>query len=87
MGKESKVKDKSLLKPTGRGVLGLAISATVITTAVGFWQVSEIRKSQELKAAAATATATAAATRNSVTALGRLSPQGEVIKIVGAFGF
>jgi len=81
MGKESKVKDKSLLKPTGRGVLGLAISATVITTAVGFWQVSEIRKSQELKAAAATATATAAATRNSVTALGRLSPQGEVIKL------
>jgi len=81
MGKESKVKDKSLLKPTGRGVLGLAIAATVITTAVGFWQVSEIRKSQELKAAAATATATAAATRNSVTALGRLSPQGEVIKL------
>lgn len=81
MGKESKVKDKSLLKPTGRGVLGLAIAATVITTAVGFWQVSEIRKSQELKAAAATATATAVATRNSVTALGRLSPQGEVIKL------
>lgn len=81
MGKESKVKDKSLLKPTGRGVLGLAIAATVITTAVGFWQVSEIRKSQELKAAAATATATAVATRNSVTALGRLSPQGEAIKL------
>ena len=81
MGKESKVKDKSLLKPTGRGALGLAIAATVITTAVGFWQVSEIRKSQELKAAAATATATAVATRNSVTALGRLSPQGEVIKL------
>jgi len=81
MGKESKVKDKSLLKPTGRGVLGLAIAATVITTAVGFWQVSEIRKSQELKAAAATATATPVATRNSVTALGRLSPQGEVIKL------
>ncbi|MGB7710644.1 MAG: HlyD family efflux transporter periplasmic adaptor subunit [Microcoleus sp.] len=70
-----------MLKPTGRGVLGLAIAATVITTAVGFWQVSEIRKSQELKAAAATATATAVATRNSVTALGRLSPQGEVIKL------
>jgi len=81
MGKESKVKDKSLLKPTGRGVLGLAIAATVITTAVGFWQVSEIRKSQELKAAAATATATPVATRNSVTALGRLSPQGEAIKL------
>lgn len=81
MGKESKVKDKSLLKPTGRGVLGLAIAATVITTGVGFWQVSEIRKSQELKAAAATATATPVATRNSVTALGRLSPQGEVIKL------
>ena len=81
MGKESKIKDKSLLKPTGRGVLGLAIAATVITTAVGFWQVSEIRKSQELKAAAATATATPVATRNSVTALGRLSPQGEVIKL------
>lgn len=81
MGKESKIKDKSLLKPTGRGVLGLAIAATVITTGVGFWQVSEIRKSQELKAAAATATATPVATRNSVTALGRLSPQGEVIKL------
>lgn len=81
MGKESKIKDKSLLKPTGRGVLGLAIAATVITTAVGFWQVSEIRKSQELKAAAATATATPVATRNSVTALGRLIPQGEAIKL------
>jgi HlyD family secretion protein len=81
MGKESRVKDKSLLKPTGRGVLGLAIAATVITTGVGFWQVSAIRKAQELKATAATATATAAATRNSVTALGRLSPQGEVIKL------
>ncbi|MEG4572431.1 HlyD family efflux transporter periplasmic adaptor subunit [Microcoleus sp. N3A4] len=81
MGKESKVKDKSFLKPTGRGVLGLAVAATVITTAVGFWQVSEFRKAQELKAAAATATATAAATRTSVTALGRLTPQGEVIKL------
>lgn len=82
MGKESKVKDKSFLKPPGRGVLGLAIAATVITTAVGFWQVSEIRKAQELKAAAAAAaSATAAATRNSVTALGRLTPQGEVIKL------
>lgn len=81
MGKESPVKDKSFLKPPGRGVIGLAIAATVITTGVGFWQVSQIRKAEELKAAAATAAATPAATRTSVTALGRLTPQGEVIKL------
>ncbi len=82
MGKESRDKDKSFLKLPGRGVIGLAIAATVITTGVGFWQVSQIRKAEELKtAAAATASATAAATRTSVTALGRLTPQGEVIKL------
>ncbi len=80
MGKESKVKDKLFLKPPGRGVIGLLVAATFITTGVGFWQVSQIRKAEESKAAA-TAAATPAATRNSVTALGRLSPQGEVIKL------
>src|SRR6476469_297760 len=81
MVKESRLKDKSFLKPPGRGIIGLAIAATVITTGVGFWQVSQIRKAEELKAAAATAAATSVATRNSVTALGRLTPQGEVIKL------
>ncbi|MEG3986602.1 HlyD family efflux transporter periplasmic adaptor subunit [Microcoleus sp. S28C3] len=81
MGKESRVKDKSFLKPPGRGVIGLAIAATIITTGVGFWQVSQLRKAEELKAAAATAAATPVATRTSVTALGRLTPQGEVIKL------
>ncbi|MBC6435748.1 HlyD family efflux transporter periplasmic adaptor subunit [Nostoc sp. HG1] len=81
MGKESRVKDKSFLKPPGRGVIGLAIAATVLTTGVGFWQVSQIRKAEELKAAATTAAATPASTRTSVTALGRLTPQGEVIKL------
>jgi len=81
MGKESRVKDKSFLKPPGRGVIGLAIAATVITTGVGFWQVSQIRKAEELKAAAARAAATTAATPTSVTALGRLTPEGEVIKL------
>ncbi|NJK67391.1 MAG: HlyD family efflux transporter periplasmic adaptor subunit [Microcoleus sp. SU_5_3] len=82
MGKESKVKDKSFLKPPSRGIIGLLVAIALITTGVGFWQVSQIRKAQELKAAAAaTASATAAATRKSVTALGRLSPQGEVIKL------
>ncbi|MEG4391274.1 HlyD family efflux transporter periplasmic adaptor subunit [Microcoleus sp. BROC3] len=81
MGKESRVKDKSFLKPPGRGVIGLAIAATLITTGVGFWQVSEIRKAEELKVAAATAAASPASTRTSVTALGRLTPQGEVIKL------
>ena len=80
MGKESRLKDKSFLKPPGRGVIGLAIAATVITTGVGFWQVSQIRKAEELKAAAARAAATPAPTP-SVTALGRLTPQGEVIKL------
>lgn len=80
MGKESKVKDKSFLKPPGRGILGLLVAATLLTTGVGFWQVSQVRKAQELKAAA-TANPTPAATRNSVTALGRLTPQGEVIKL------
>jgi len=80
MGKESRVKDKSFLKPPGRGVIGLAIAATVITTGVGFWQVSQIKKAEELKVAAAAA-ATPASTRTSVTALGRLTPQGEVIKL------
>src|SRR4028119_863692 len=81
MGKESRVKDKSFLKPPGRGVIGLAIAATVITTGVGFWQVSQIRKAEELRAAAAAAAATPGSTRTSVTALGRLTPQGEVIKL------
>ena len=83
MGKESRDKDKSFLKlPAGKGVIGLAIAVTLITTGIGFWQVSQIRKAEELKtAAAATASATAAATRTSVTALGRLTPQGEVIKL------
>ncbi|MGL5060382.1 MAG: HlyD family efflux transporter periplasmic adaptor subunit [Microcoleus sp.] len=80
MGKESKVKDKLFLKPPNRGIIGLLVAASLITTAVGFWQVSQIRKAQELKAAA-TANPTPAATRNSVTALGRLTPQGEVIKL------
>ncbi|MCU0542315.1 MAG: HlyD family efflux transporter periplasmic adaptor subunit [Oscillatoriaceae cyanobacterium Prado104] len=80
MGKESKVKDKSFLKPPGRGLVGLLVLVTLLTTGVGFWQVSQVRKAQELKAAA-TANATPAATRNSVTALGRLTPQGEVIKL------
>ena len=84
MGKESRVKDKSFLKPPGRGVIGLAIAATVITTGVGFWQVSQIRKAEELKATAARAAATAAATPTSVTALGRLTPEGEVIKLSAA---
>jgi len=84
MGKESRVKDKSFLKPPGRGVLGLAIAATVITTGVGFWKVSQLRKAEELKAAAARAAATPAATRTSVTALGRLTPEGEVIKLSAA---
>ncbi|MEG4047576.1 HlyD family efflux transporter periplasmic adaptor subunit [Microcoleus sp. Pol17_C1] len=81
MGKESRVKDKSFLKPPGRGLIGLAIAATLITTGVGFWQVSQLKKAEELKAAAAAAAATSVATRNSVTALGRLTPQGEVIKL------
>jgi HlyD family secretion protein len=80
MGKESKVKDKLFLKPPGKGIIGLLVAATLITTGVGFWQVSQVRKAQELKAAA-TANPTPAATRNSVTALGRLTPQGEVIKL------
>src|SRR4028119_412484 len=84
MGKESPVKDKSFLKPPGRGIIGLAIAATVVTTGVGFWQVSQIRKAEELKAAAATAAATPASTRTSVTALGRLTPEGEVIKLSAA---
>jgi HlyD family secretion protein len=82
MGKESKVKDKSFLKPPGRGIIGLLVAAALVTTGVGFWQVSKIRKAEESKAAAtAAAAATSAATRNSVTALGRLTPQGEVIKL------
>ncbi|MEG4347719.1 HlyD family efflux transporter periplasmic adaptor subunit [Microcoleus sp. A003_D6] len=81
MGKESRVKDKSFLKPPGRGVIGLAIAATLLTTAVGFWQVSQLRKAEELKAAAAAAAATPASTRKGVTALGRLTPQGEVINL------
>ncbi|MFS8119329.1 MAG: biotin/lipoyl-binding protein, partial [Microcoleus sp.] len=81
MGKESRAKDKSFLKPPGRGVIGLAIAATILTTGIGFWQVSQIRKAEELKAATAIAAATTASTRNSVTALGRLTPQGEVIKL------
>ncbi|MEG4499411.1 HlyD family efflux transporter periplasmic adaptor subunit [Microcoleus sp. F10-C6] len=81
MGKESRVKDKSFLKPPAPGVIGLAIAATLITTGVGFWQVSEIRKAEELKVAAATAAASPASTRTSVTALGRLTPQGEPIKL------
>lgn len=80
MGKESRVKDKSFLKPPGRGVIGLAIAATVVTTAVCFWQVTQIRKAEELKASAARAAATPAPTP-SVTALGRLTPEGEVIKL------
>lgn len=76
MGKESKVKDKSFLKPPGRGIIGLLVVAALITTGVGFWQVSEIRKAEKSKAAA-TAAASPVATRNSVTALGRLSPQGK----------
>ena len=55
MGKESRVKDKSFLKPPGREVIGLAIAATVFTTGVGFWQVSQLIKAEELKAAAAAA--------------------------------
>src|SRR5919202_1153159 len=86
MGKESRVKDKSFLKPPGRGVIGLAIAATVITTGVGFWQVSQLKKAEELKAAAARAAATPASTRTSVTALGRLTPQGEVIKLSAPSG-
>jgi len=81
MGKESRDKDQSFFKPPGPGIIGLAIAATLLTTGVGFWQVSQIRKAEELKAAAATAAATTASTRNSVTALGRLTPQGEVIKL------
>ncbi|MEG4211076.1 hypothetical protein [Microcoleus sp. S13_B4] len=77
MGKESRVKDKSFLKPPGRGIIRLAIGANVLTTGVGFWQVSQLRKAEELKAAAATP----ASTRSSVTALNRLTPQGEVIKL------
>ncbi|MGB3263345.1 MAG: HlyD family efflux transporter periplasmic adaptor subunit [Microcoleus sp.] len=80
MGKESRVKDKSFFKPPGPGVIGLATAATVIITGVGFWQVSQIKKAEELKAAA-TAAATPASARSSVTALGRLTPQGEVIKL------
>lgn len=53
----------------------------MFTTGIGFWQVSQIRKAEELKAAAAILAANTASTRSSVTALGRLTPQGEAIKL------
>ncbi|HLO51944.1 MAG TPA: efflux RND transporter periplasmic adaptor subunit [Kamptonema sp.] len=80
MGKQLTPKDKSFAKPTGKGTILLASAASAAIALVGFWQVSQLGKSHNSESTAAPASAPTPKAK-AVTALGRLSPKGEVIKV------
>ena len=73
-------KDKSISN-SSKPIILLATSFCAAIAIFGFWQVSQLSKQQESASTAAlpASTPTSAAPK-AVTALGRLSPKGEVIK-------
>ncbi|WP_449416680.1 efflux RND transporter periplasmic adaptor subunit [Phormidium nigroviride] len=82
MGKESWPKDKTFSKPAGRWTVLLAIAAAIAIALLGFWQASKLRKSEpSASTAAVPASVPTPVAAKTVTALGRLSPKGEVIKV------
>ena len=82
MAKESGPKDKSFSKPAGRWTILLASAAATGIALVGFWQVSQLGKPEpSASTAAVPATVPTSEVTKAVTALGRLSPKGEVIKV------
>lgn len=74
-------KDKSISNPT-KSIILLATTVSMAIAIFGFWQVSQVKQEQKSASTASVSptTATAAAPK-AVTALGRLSPKGEVIKV------
>jgi HlyD family secretion protein len=81
MGKQSMPKDKSISNPS-KPIILLATTISAAIAILGFWQVSQIGKEKPSTSTAAipASTATPAAPK-AVTALGRISPKGEVIKV------
>ncbi|MFB2968624.1 biotin/lipoyl-binding protein [Aerosakkonema sp. BLCC-F183] len=77
MGEETQLKDWLLVKPTGRWILILAVAASLGTTVLGLYKFNEFKNAQN-KQPETVATAPA---KIEVTALGRLEPQGELIKL------
>lgn len=74
---ETPVKDWQFLKPVGRWTIPLAITAALATSGVGVYRVYQQTKTQPtVEVPVVTAPEIKA-----VTALGRLEPQGEVIKV------
>jgi len=76
MAEESPLKDKFLIKPRGLWLIGGITAASIIAAVVGFSQLSSTKASRTEQAPATTAP-----TPLAVTALGRLEPLGEVIKL------
>ncbi|MBD2185021.1 efflux RND transporter periplasmic adaptor subunit [Planktothrix sp. FACHB-1355] len=77
MGEETQLKDWLFVKLTGRWILILAVAASLGTTALGLYKFNEFKNAQN-KQPEPVATAPA---KIEVTALGRLEPQGELIKL------
>jgi HlyD family secretion protein len=78
MGEEIKSKSDMLLHPKKSVIIALSIVAASIA-GYGTYYALNLNKSEEISNAQTTPTPTA--TINAVTALGRLEPQGEVIKV------
>ncbi|MBD1937995.1 biotin/lipoyl-binding protein [Microcoleus sp. FACHB-68] len=77
MEQEYRPKDKPLLKPAGWRLIAIISAAAVALSVAGFYHLSQV-KAEKIKAEEAQ---TVPAPPKAVTALGRLEPQGEVIKL------
>ncbi|OCQ98482.1 ABC transporter permease [Oscillatoriales cyanobacterium USR001] len=81
MGKESMPKDKSISN-SSKPIILLATSFCAAIAIFGFWQVSQLSKQKEsVSTAALPASTPTSVAPKAVTALGRISPKGEVIKV------
>ncbi|PZD74180.1 Macrolide export protein MacA [Acaryochloris thomasi RCC1774] len=70
--------DKPLLKPPGKWIVGGAILVALTTAAVGIARVAQLQPGEEASAEGQQASETGG---RLVTALGRVEPEGEIIKI------
>lgn len=77
MTQQSQIEDRLFLKPVGRWPLTILIVAAIGTSAVGAYQFYQYRKVEET----VPPPAVAAPVKTAVTALGRLEPEGEIIKV------
>lgn len=84
MVKESRSKEKIASLPTGWWIAGLTSAIAIGLAGLGLWRLSQLASSPESSPQAAELASPAPTEPPAVTALGRLSPQGEVIKVSAA---